>query len=78
MRLQGSPFAGHDVLNRLFVGAVGLLLVGLAIAGLRSGTLQGRSGLVRRADQPGRFWPRVATYLVVGLLALAFAARLRL
>lgn len=61
--------------NRLFAACVGLLLVGLGVAGLRAGAVLGRSGVVRRREQPAWFWLRIATYLVVGLLACAYAVR---
>ena len=59
--------------SRIFVAAVGLLLIGLGINGVRTGSVVGRIGSVQRADNPLWFWLRVALYLGLGVLALCYA-----
>jgi len=59
--------------SRLFVAAVGLLLLGLGINGIRTGSVLGRFGGVQRIDNPLWFWFRVVLYLGLGVLALCYA-----
>jgi len=59
--------------NRVFVVAVGLLLIGLSINGVRTGSVLGRIGSVQRAGNPVWFWFRVVLYLILGILALCYA-----
>jgi hypothetical protein len=59
--------------NRIFVAAVGLLLIGMGINGVRTGSVSGRIASVQRADNPLWFWLRVALYIVLGVLALCYA-----
>jgi hypothetical protein len=61
--------------NRVFVGVVGLLLIGLGVNGVRTGSVLGRIGRVRRADNPLWFWFRVALYVGLGVLSLCYAWR---
>lgn len=59
--------------SKVFIVGVGLLLVGLGINGVRTGTVLGRIGSVQRAGNPVWFWLRVALYLGSGVLALCVA-----
>jgi hypothetical protein len=61
--------------NRVFVGVVGLLLIGLGVNGVRTGSVLGRIDSVRRADNPLWFWFRVALYVGLGVLSLCYAWR---
>jgi len=63
------------VANRVFVGAVGLLLIGLGLNGVRTGRVLGRLGSVQRANNPTWFWFRVALYVGLGVLSLCYAWR---
>lgn len=56
-----------------FIVVVGLLLIGLGINGLRTGTVPGRIGSGQRAGNPVWFWVRVALYVGLGALALCDA-----
>jgi len=69
----GSPSKHLNMPNRVFVVAVGLLLIGLSINGVRTGSVLGRIGRVQRAGNPVWFWFRVALYLILGILALCYA-----
>jgi len=53
-------------------GFVGLLLIGLGVNGVRTGSVLGRIGSVERANNPAWFWFRVALYLGLGTLALCY------
>jgi hypothetical protein len=59
--------------NRVLVAAVGLLLIGLGINGVRTGVVLGRIGRVQRETNPMWFWFRVALYFGLGFLALCEA-----
>jgi hypothetical protein len=59
--------------NRIFVAGVGLLLVGLAVNGVRTGVVAGRIGRVQRDSNPAWFWFRVTLYLGLGVIALFYA-----
>jgi len=61
--------------NRVFVGFVGLLLIGLGLNGVRTGSAVGRIGSVQRQENPAWFWFRVVFYGVLGVLALCYAWR---
>jgi len=63
----------NRVPSTAFIVVVGLLLIGLGINGVRTGTVLGRIGSVQRATNPVWFWFRVALYLVLGVLALCDA-----
>jgi len=54
---------------------VGLLLIGLSVNGMRTGSVLGRIGSVQRVGNPVWFWFRVALYLSLGVLALCYAWR---
>jgi hypothetical protein len=58
--------------NRTFVVAVSLLLIGLGINGVRTGSVVGRIGNVMRAEHPAWFWFRVVLYEVLGMLGLCY------
>jgi hypothetical protein len=58
--------------SRTFVAAVSLLLIGLGISGVRTGSVVGRIGKVMRAENPAWFWFRVGLYEVVGMLGLCY------
>jgi hypothetical protein len=60
--------------NRIFVVGVGLLLIGLAVNGVRTGVVVGRIGNVQRDTNPMWFWFRVALYFGLGVLALCYAS----
>jgi hypothetical protein len=62
-----------NVPSRLFVGAVGLLLIGLSMNGVRTGSVPGRIGSVQRVSNPLRCWFRVTLYFGVGVLAVCYA-----
>ena len=59
--------------SRVFVSVVGLLLIGLSINGVRTGSVLGRIGSVQRAGNPLWFWFRVVLYLGLGVLALCYS-----
>jgi len=59
--------------NRVFVVVVGLLLIGLSVNGVRTGSVLGRIGSVQLAGNPVWFWFRVALYWSLGVLALCYA-----
>jgi hypothetical protein len=59
--------------NRLLVVAVGLLLIGTGVNGVRTGRVLGRIGSVQRADNALRFWVRVTLYAGLGVLCLCYA-----
>ncbi|TLZ20964.1 MAG: hypothetical protein E6K34_06285 [Gammaproteobacteria bacterium] len=59
--------------NKFLVVAVGLLMIGMGIYGIRTGTVAGRIGSVERAENPMWFWFRVVLYLGLGVLALCYA-----
>jgi hypothetical protein len=59
--------------NKFFIVAVGLLLIGLGINGVRTGAVLGRFGNVLRAGNPLWFWFRVGLYLGLGVLSLCIA-----
>ncbi len=61
--------------NKLFVVAVGLLLIGLGFHGIRTGRVAGRIGSSERADNPTWLWFRVVFYIGLGVLALCYAWR---
>ncbi len=61
--------------NRVFVVVVGLLLIGLSVNGMRTGSVLGRIGSVQRVGNPVWFLFRVALYLSLGVLALCYAWR---
>jgi hypothetical protein len=58
--------------SRTFVVAVSLLLIGLGINGVRTGSVVGRIGNVMRAENPAWFWFRVVLYEVLGILGLCY------
>jgi hypothetical protein len=58
--------------SRTFVVAVSLLLIGLGINGVRTGSVVGRIGNVMRAENPAWFWFRVVLYEVLGMLGLCY------
>jgi len=58
--------------SRTFVVAVSLLLIGLGINGVRTGSVVGRIGNVMRAENPAWFWFRVMLYEVLGVLGLCY------
>jgi hypothetical protein len=58
--------------SRSFVVAVSLLLIGLGLNGVRTGSVVGRIGNVVRADNPAWFWCRVVLYEVLGMLGLCY------
>jgi len=49
-----------------------LLLIGLGLNGVRTGSVLGRIGSVERANNPAWFWFRVALFLGLGTLALCY------
>ena len=59
--------------SKVFIVGVGLLLVGLGLNGVRTGTVLGCIGSVQRAGNPVWFWLRVALYLGLGVLASCVA-----
>ena len=71
----GHVFVMNRVPSTAFIVIVGLLLIGLGINGLRTGTVLGRIGSVQRATNPVWFWFRVTLYLGLGVLALCDAWR---
>ena len=58
--------------SKVFVAVVGLLLIGLGLNGVRTGSVLGRIGSVERANNPAWFWFRVALFLGLGTLALCY------
>jgi len=58
--------------SKVLVTVVGLLLIGLGVNGIRTGSVLGRIGSVERANKPAWFWFRVALYLGLGTLALCY------
>jgi hypothetical protein len=59
--------------NRIFVGVVGLLLLGMGLYGVATGRVPGRLVSVQRRDNAPWFWIRVLLYVGLGVLALCFA-----
>ena len=54
--IEKAQFAGHFGLFMLTVGGLGLF----------SGTTLGRSGMLRRSEQPGAFYTTCICHLAVG------------
>ena len=52
-----------------------MVLIGLGLNAIRTGSAPGRIGMVRRAESPLGFWIRLALYLGLGILALCYAGR---
>jgi len=71
-RPLNADFRRLNMPNRVFVVGVGLLLIGLSVNGVRTGSVLGRTGSVQRTGNPVWFWFRVALYLSLGVLALCY------
>lgn len=61
--------------NRVFVGLVGLLLIGLGVNAVRTGSIAGRIGSVQGQESPAWFWLQAVLYAVLGMFCLDYAWR---
>ncbi len=59
--------------HRILAVLVSLLLIGMALNGVRTGRVPGRIGMVQRAGNPLGFWFRVVFYAALGVLGLCDA-----
>jgi hypothetical protein len=59
--------------NRIFVGVVGLLLLGMGLYGVTTGRVPARVGTIKRDDRALLFWIHVLLYAGLGIVALCLA-----
>jgi hypothetical protein len=65
LRVENTP----TTLDKLFAAPI---FWGLAVDGIRTGSVYGRFSTVERSDRPFTFWMSIATYCLIGLLFFAW------